>query len=248
MSQLTDEQMLQYSRHLLLNAMTEEKQLAILNASVLVVGAGGLGCAAIPYLASAGVGRLILVDGDTVELSNLHRQILHTHGNLDQAKVASARDSAEQINPKCQVETHARYYSEDDAHLLEDVQVVLDCSDNLDTRNLLNRLCFEAKVPLVSGSAIRFEGQLITLDMKPDSACYACFSHMISGEQLSCSQSGVFSPVVGVIGSLQATEALKIIAEVGEPCSNRLCLFDGMDMSFRSFNIVKGQECEVCGC
>ena len=248
MTSLSDEQMLQYSRHLLLNAMTEEKQLAILNASVLVVGAGGLGCAAIPYLAAAGVGHLILVDGDQVELSNLHRQILHTQSNLDQHKVASAAGSAAQINPQCRVETHARYFSEDDAHLLDGVQVVLDCSDNLETRNLLNRLCYAARVPLVSGSAIRFEGQLITLDMKPESACYACFSHMISGEQLSCSQSGVFSPVVGVIGSLQATEALKLIADIGEPCSNRLCLFDGMDMSFRSFNIVKSQECEVCAC
>lgn len=248
MPHLTDEQLLQYSRHLLLNAMTEDKQQAILDATVLVVGAGGLGCAAIPYLAAAGVGRMILVDGDAVELSNLHRQILHNRDTLQQPKVSSAAVSAKQINGECRVEAHARYFSEEDARLLEGVQVVLDCSDNLETRNLLNRLCYEFKVPLVSGSAIRFEGQLITLDMQPDSACYACFSHMISGEQLSCSQSGVFSPVVGVIGSLQATEALKLIADVGEPCRNRLCLFDGMDMSFRSIGIVKSQECEVCGC
>lgn len=247
MSALTDEQMLQYSRHLLLNTMTDDKQRAIVDASVLVVGAGGLGCAAIPYLAAAGVGHLILVDGDQVEVSNLHRQVLHTSANIDDFKVTSAAQSAREINPSCQIDTHNHFFTEADKALIEQADVVLDCSDNLETRNLLNRLCFEAKVPLVSGSAIRFEGQLITLDMAPESACYGCFSHMINGDELSCSQSGVFSPIVGVIGTMQATEALKLLAEVGEPCHNRLCLFDGLKMEFNSIKVRKRQGCPVCG-
>ncbi|GAA5316098.1 MAG: molybdopterin-synthase adenylyltransferase MoeB [Candidatus Pelagadaptatus aseana] len=247
MTHLTDDQLQRFSRHLLLPNMDEAAQLRIHHASVLVVGAGGLGCGAAPYLAAAGVGQITLVDGDQVELSNLHRQVLHTDTSLGQEKVASAAQRLKPLNPELNLDLVPEFFSESHVELIKRADVVLDCSDNLDTRNLLNRLCYQSSTPLVSGAAIRFEGQLITLDMQDGSACYQCFSHMIGGDQLSCSQAGVFSPVVGVVGALQAAEALKLLAGIGEPCHNKLCLVDILRMDFKQIGVRKRPECQVCG-
>lgn len=243
---LSDEQLLRYSRHLLLQSMDESKQEAILKGRVLVVGAGGLGCAVIPYLVSAGVGQITIVDGDQVEESNLQRQILHTEQTTGDAKVISAKKSLEPLNSHCCIKTVEAYFTEDQASLLDDTQVVVDCCDNLETRNLINRLCWQKRIPLVSGSAIRMEGQLATFPMKDGSACYNCLSQFMQQENLTCSESGVLSPIVGVIGSLQATEVLKIIAGIGQLCENKIWLFDGLAMDFRDFKLQPSNTCSVC--
>ena len=243
---LNDNQLLRYSKHLTLKSMNIEQQEKICNAHVLVVGAGGLGCAALPYLVAAGVGEVTIMDQDIVKLSNLHRQILHTQHDLEKPKVLSAKAALEALNPDCKINALNHFFNEDDADLLGNMDVVVDCSDNLTTRNLLNQHCFEEGVPLVSGSAIRFEGQLITLDMKSGNACYHCLSHLISNEQLNCAQSGVFSPIVGVVGSLQATESLKLLAGIGSPHVNKLLLIDGFTMDFQQIRIKPNPNCEVC--
>ncbi|MFL0798408.1 MAG: molybdopterin-synthase adenylyltransferase MoeB [Cellvibrionaceae bacterium] len=244
---LTDEALLRYSRHVLLSSMDESKQLAILNARVLVVGVGGLGCSVLPYLVAAGVGHLVLVDGDKVEQSNLQRQILHGEGDTGKSKVQSAIESLSKLNSDCQFEPVDAYFSEAHSQLVANADVVVDCTDNLDTRNLLNRLCWASKTPLVSGSAIRLEGQLATFPMKEGSACYACLSRLLQAENLTCSQAGVLSPIVGVIGSLQATETLKVITGIGDLCENKVWLFDGLTMDFRSFKLQPNPDCGVCG-
>lgn len=245
---MNDEQLLRYSRHILLDDFDLEGQEALLASSVLIVGAGGLGCPAALYLAASGVGRLLLVDDDVVELSNLQRQIGHASDNINMAKVLSLKQSILALNPHCQVITSTARLTEENAlPYVAQADVVLDCSDNFTVRFLLNRLCRQEKKPLVSGAAIRSQGQVAVFDARQeDSACYAClYSEQASSEQ-NCAANGVLSPLVGIVGSYQASEAIKILAHYGQPLSNRLLTINLKDNQCKTFAISKDPHCSVC--
>lgn len=247
---MEDEQLLRYSRHILLDEWGIDAQQAVLAAHVLIIGAGGLGCPAALYLAAAGVGHLSVVDGDTVDLTNLQRQIAHTTHSVGQHKVDSLVDSIARLNPGVTVEAIARHA--DDALLDERValaSVVLDCTDNFDIRQRINRACFRHKVALVSGAALRFDGQVTSFDFRrEDSPCYACvFPPDTAPEEVSCSTMGVFSPTVGIIGTIQAAEALKLIAGVGGTLTRRLMMLDSLSMTWNEIRIARQHDCPVCG-
>jgi molybdopterin-synthase adenylyltransferase len=247
---VNDEQLLRYSRHILLDALGVEGQQKILDSHALVIGAGGLGCPAALYLASAGIGKLTLVDGDTVDLTNLQRQILHTVERVGQAKVASAKTALAQINPEVNVVTLQE--RADDARLaalIDEADIVLDCSDNFSTRHAINRACVALKKPLVSGAAVRFDGQVSVYDLR-DSAnpCYHClFPEAEDAEEVRCATMGVFAPITGIVGTMQAAEALKVVAEIGESMVGRLLLLDALSMEWRTVKFGKDAECAVCG-
>ena len=214
---------------------------------MLVIGAGGLGCAASQYLAVAGVGRLTLVDFDRVELSNLQRQVLHSDERIGMYKVDSAAQSLRALNPWLEVETHALLADEAllDA-LLPGHQLVLDCTDNLTIRNLLNQRARQHRVPLVSGAAIRLEGQLCSFTWQEDEPCYACLSALFGEQALTCVEAGVLAPVVGLVGSLQALEAIKLLAGMGKSHHGRLLMIDGLSSRFRELKLPKRPDCPVC--
>ena len=214
---LTDEQLLRYSRQIMLPDVEINGQETWLNSSVLVLGLGGLGSPVAMYLAAAGVGELVLVDDDEVELSNLQRQIAHHTKRIGQPKVDSARNTVAALNPDVKVRTiYSRLSESELTSLVSTVDLVVDCTDNFTTRFAINRACFAHKKPLVSGAAIRMEGQVAVYDpVNPESPCYQCLYKEGEDENLTCSESGVLSPVVGIIGSIQALEALKVLASVG---------------------------------
>jgi len=246
---VNDEQLLQYSRHLLLPQIDMAGQQAWLDARVMVLGLGGLGSPVALYLASAGVGKLVLVDDDEVELSNLQRQIIHTTDNLSQPKAQSAASQIAKINPDTLVEARVERL-EGDALLaaVEEVDLVVDCTDNLSTRHALNRACFAAKVPLVSGAAIRFDGQVTVYDPRQSSSpCYRCLYPEGAELELNCSTSGVFAPLVGMVGTVQAAEALKVLANLGEPLVGRLLMVDALRMEWRTLKLKADPSCPVCG-
>ncbi len=246
---MNDEQLLRYSRHILLDEIGVEGQTRIREAHVLIVGAGGLGCPAALYLASAGVGKLTIADGDQVDLTNLQRQILHTTERIGMDKVQSASHGIAALNPDVTVCALNQKLSEKDLDdLLPTVDVVLDCSDNFATRHAVNRACVKHKKPLVSGAAIRFDGQISVFDSKqPNKPCYHCL--FPEGEDVSevrCATMGVFAPLTGVIGTLQAAETLKILAGTGEPLYGSLLLFDGRSSGFQRIKVPKDPACPVC--
>lgn len=247
--ELTDEQLLRYSRQIMLPNIDVAGQEKILNSSMLIVGLGGLGSPVAMYLASAGVGRLILVDHDEVELSNLQRQIVHSIDTVGESKVKSAKARIAQLNPDCDVIIHKTKLTDDNVELLvQEVDIVIDCSDNFASRFALNRACVQSKVPLVSGAAIRMEGQLSVFDARrEDSPCYRCLYDDNEGEDLRCATNGVLAPVVGVVGSIQALEALKLIAECGEPVVGKLMIFDMASMDWRTMKLKRDAACPVCG-
>jgi adenylyltransferase/sulfurtransferase len=247
---MNDEQLLRYSRHILLDPIGIEGQARILGAHVLIVGAGGLGSPAALYLASAGVGKITLADGDTVDLTNLQRQILHTQDRVGQAKALSGRMALSSINPEVAVVPVAeRLAGERLAALVAGADVVLDCCDNFDTRHALNRACVERRVPLVSGAAVRFTGQITVFDARrADSPCYHClFPEGEDVEEMRCAVTGIFAPLTGIIGAMQAAEALKLIGGAGEPLVGRLLLLDGLTMEWRRVRFGKDPHCAVCG-
>lgn len=247
-STFTDPELLRYSRHILLSQLDVDGQLAIANATVLVVGAGGLGAPVAQYLAAAGVGRLLLADHDRVELSNLQRQVIHNEQSLGALKVESAARAIGLLNPGVKVEPIAELLQgpELDA-LVAQVDVVLDCCDNFDTRKAVNQACVTHGKPLVSGAAIRLEGQVTVFDFhRADSPCYQCLYDVTGGETMTCSQSGVLSPLVGVIGSTQAVEALKIIVGFGESLVGRLQLYDAAQGTWRELKLRRDPACSVC--
>lgn len=247
---LNDQQLLRYSRHLLLDQIGIEGQERIVGARVLVVGAGGLGSPAALYLASAGVGRIVLADDDTVDLTNLQRQILHTQERIGQMKALSGRTALALINPEVQVETVTERLAGDAlSATVADVDVVLDCCDNFATRHAINRASVQHGKPLVSGAAIRFDGQLSVFDpRRPASPCYHClFPEGEDVEEVRCAVMGVFAPLTGIIGAAQAAEALKLIVGCGEPAIGRLLLLDGLTMSWRSVKFGRDPGCAVCG-
>ena len=247
---MTDEQLLRYSRHILLDEVGIEGQERICAAHVLVVGAGGLGSPVALYLASAGVGTITIVDHDTVDLTNLQRQIAHTTERVGQPKVLSAGTAMAAINPDSRVIT---LQQRADATLLEQLvplaDVVLDCSDNFATRQAVNAACVAHRKPLVSGAAIRFDGQISVYDSRDGkSPCYACvFPVDADFEETRCATMGVFAPLVGIIGTMQAAEALKLLAGVGKSLAGRLLMLDGRAMEWTEVSLPRRSDCTVCG-
>jgi molybdopterin/thiamine biosynthesis adenylyltransferase len=247
---MNDSELLRYSRHILLNEVGIEGQERIMRGRALVIGAGGLGSPVALYLASAGIGCLTLVDHDTVDLTNLQRQIIHTEACVGQPKVESARQTLLTINSELKIEILNE--RADAVRLLEmvaDADVVLDCCDNFATRHAVNAACVRHQVPLVSGAAVRFDGQLAVYDSRRvESPCYACiFPPDATLEETRCATMGVFSPLVGVIGSMQAAEALKILSGAGEPAVGRLLMLDGRSMSWTDIRLPRNPSCPVCG-
>jgi molybdopterin/thiamine biosynthesis adenylyltransferase len=245
---MDDPALLRYSRHLLLDEIGIEGQERYARARALVVGAGGLGSPAAIYLVAAGIGRLVLYDGDTVDLTNLQRQILHTTPRIGQPKADSAAQTLHALNPHVLIDARARRLDAAElAALLPDIDVVLDCSDNRATRYAVNRACVAARVPLVSGSASGFSGQLVVLDLRrADEPCYACLFPEGPGEDEACATTGVFAPLTGVIGALQAGEALRILSAFGGPTSGQLLSFDARDMAFHRLLFARDPHCAVC--
>ena len=246
---MNDDQLLRYSRHILLDEIGIPGQQKWLAARALIVGAGGLGSPVALYLASAGVGRITLVDNDTVDLTNLQRQILHDSAQVGQPKVLSGRQALARLNPEVEVVAlQERLSGARLEELVRDADVVLDCSDNFATRHAINRACVAHAVPLVSGAAIRFDGQISVFDpRRPDSPCYAClFPPDQAFEEVQCSSMGVFAPLVGVIGATQAAEALKLLAQVGAPLTGRLLMLDARTMEWTSIKIARNPACSVC--
>jgi molybdopterin/thiamine biosynthesis adenylyltransferase len=247
---MNDDQLLRYSRHILVDELGIEAQQRFLDAHAIVVGAGGLGSPAAMYLAAAGVGKLSLVDADAVDLTNLQRQILHVTASVGRSKVESGRDTIAQLNPEVVVDAVAQRV--DDAWLdaaVPQATVVLDCTDNFATRHAINRACFAHRVPLVSGAALRFDGQISTFDFRdPASPCYACvFPEDQPFEEVACSTMGVFAPTVGIIGAMQAAEALRVIAGIGTPLVGRLMMLDSLRMEWNTMRIARQPDCPVCG-
>lgn len=246
---MNNEQLTRYSRHIMLPQLDYEGQLKLTESRALIIGAGGLGSPVAMYLASAGVGNIVIVDFDHIELSNLQRQILHGTSDIGRQKVDSAKETLQELNPEITVTTINKRLEEDE--LREQVKladIVLETTDNFQSRFLLNRLCVQEKKPLVSGSVIRFEGQLSTFRSdKDDSPCYHCLYKESDELGETCSQNGVLAPVVGIIGSVQATEALKVLTDLGTDLSGRLVMFDALTMEWRELKLKKDPNCNVCG-
>ncbi len=246
---MDDQQLLRYSRQILLPQIDIEGQQRLLNSRVLVVGVGGLGSPVALYLAAAGVGQLLLADPDQVDLSNLQRQVIHHAADIGRDKVASAAERVAAINP--QVECRPLPSALAGAALQQavgEVDLVLDCSDNFATRHAVNAACVQLGKPLVSGAAIRLEGQLSVFDpRREDSPCYQCLYGEGDEQALSCSEAGVVGPLVGMVGSLQALEALKLLAGFGEPLVGRLLLIDALDSRFRELRVRRDPACNCCG-
>ena len=245
---LSDEELLRYSRQILIPSFDISGQEKLKSARVLVVGAGGLGCPVALYLGAAGVGELTLVDDDTIELANLQRQIAFEQSWLGEAKAGRLADRVRAINPEVSVTAlNQRVEAEHLQRLVQEASLVLDCTDNFTTRFALNRACVAARVPLVSGAAIRGEGQLSVYDSRqPDSPCYHCLYPEEGHEELTCSEAGVIAPLVGMIGSAQAMEAIKVISGFGKPLVGRLLILDAWQMQWREMKLAKDPGCPVC--
>lgn len=246
---LSDEEMLRYNRQIILKNFDFDGQEALKQSSIVIIGAGGLGCAASQYLATAGVGTLTLIDDDQVELSNLQRQVLHSDATVGLDKVDSAKQALVKLNPHLNVSTINRRLEDTELEsVITQHTLVLDATDNVDTRNQLNRLCFKLKKPLVCGAAIRMEGQITVFTYQDDTLpCYACLSVLFGDTTLSCVEAGVMSPIVGIIGATQALEAIKVIANYGQPKVGKLLIFDGLSLTWREMGLPKSRQCSVCG-
>ena len=246
---LDDTQLLRYSRHILLPEFGVEGQERLRAARVLVIGAGGLGSPIALYLAAAGVGTLTLCDNDTVDLTNLQRQIVHRTAAIGRPKVASARDTLATINPDCVVEAvQERVEGTRLGELVAQADVVLDGCDNFATRHAVNRACVKHKKPLVSGAGVRFDGQVSVFDMRDTKApCYAClFPEDSDSEEVRCAVMGVFAPLTGIVGCLQAAEALKVLTGMGSTLAGRLLIIDVLSMDIRTLKLSKDPRCAVC--
>lgn len=244
---LTDQELIHYSRHILLPQIDEIGQQKLKNASVLVVGLGGLGSPVALYLAASGVGHLYLADDDKVESSNLQRQIIHNLDSLGQSKVESAKSHVQSLNPWTNISIlPQKLLGKELDTAVSNVDLVIDCSDNFATRFAINKACFTFKKILISGSAIRFEGQLAVFNFSASSACYQCLYQPEIELNENCFDQGVLSPLVGTIGTLQATEAIKIITGAGNVADSQLIMYDALNMDFRKMQIAKDPHCAVC--
>ncbi|MES9857531.1 MAG: molybdopterin-synthase adenylyltransferase MoeB [Sedimenticola sp.] len=245
---MNDDQLLRYSRQIMLPSIGFEGQERLLQSRVLIIGMGGLGSPIAMYLAAAGVGALVLVDFDKVDLTNLQRQIIHTTDMIGELKVESARKSLHRINPECQIETISRLLERDELAVeVAKADLVIDGTDNFATRFMVNDVCVAEKRPLVSGAAIRMEGQVSVFSGKPGDPCYRCLYGSSAEVEETCSENGVLAPVVGIIGSVQATEAIKLLTGTGEPLTGRLLLLDALDMQWRSLKLKADPACPTCG-
>jgi molybdopterin-synthase adenylyltransferase len=247
---MNDEQLLRYSRHLLLEEIDVGGQEKLLESHALVIGAGGLGSAAAPYLAAAGIGHITLLDHDQVELTNLQRQIMHTEQSVGKSKVDSGKAFLQKLNSGIHIETiEAKATSSLLDELLPSVDIVLDCTDNFATRHLINAGCVNHQTPLVSGSALRFDGQISVFDPRNStSPCYACvFSPDENFEEVSCSSMGIFSPLVGIVGAMQAAQAIQVLVGFGEVLIGRMLLWNARTTQVDEFKISRNPECSVCG-
>ena len=246
---MKDSELLRYSRHILLPQIDLAGQEALLSSHVAIVGLGGLGSPVALYLASSGVGRLTLVDDDVVELGNLQRQIIHSEKSLGDLKVLSAKKRLSSINPGTEVQIVDHRLDELGLiALANDASVIVDCTDNFDTRHLVNIACVKTRTPLVSAAAIRFEGQLMVWDPTvPSSPCYACLYPSDQPIEMSCSTTGVAAPLVGVMGGLQAMETLKLIAGISSDHTGRLTTYDGVFNAWNSFTFKRKPDCSACG-
>ncbi|QYJ86246.1 molybdopterin-synthase adenylyltransferase MoeB [Shewanella mesophila] len=244
---LSDSEILRYSRQISIKAMDFEGQEKLKLAKVLVIGVGGLGCAATQYLAVAGIGKMTLVDFDTVETSNLQRQVLHQDHNVGQPKVESAKETLTQLNPHIEISTINAVLDDPELDVLVGQHdLVLDCTDNISVREQLNLSCFRHKITFVSAAAIRMEGTVSVFDYHSDSPCYHCYSKLFGDQQLTCVESGILAPLVGMIGCLQAVEAIKVITHMGKPLVGRILMIDAMTMEFREMKLTKQKSCSVC--
>jgi adenylyltransferase/sulfurtransferase len=246
---MNDDQLLRYSRQIMLPQIDIAGQEKLLASSALIVGAGGLGSPAAMYLAAAGVGKLVIADHDVVELSNLQRQLLHHDSDIGRPKAASASDTLHAINPGIAVTPLAMRLQEPQlSGEVRQADVVLDCSDNFDTRFAVNAACVRHQIPLVSGAAIRLEGQVAVFDAgKADSPCYHCLYRDGDDAEQTCAETGVLAPLVGIIGSLQALEALKVLLGLGDTLAGRLVVFDGLAHEWRTLRLQRDPECPTCG-
>jgi len=234
MAELSYEEELRYNRQIILKAVDFDGQEKLKDSRMLIVGLGGLGCATSQYLAAAGVGHLTLLDFDTVSLSNLQRQVLHTDSRLNMPKVESAKIALQQINPHVEIETiNAQLSEEKLAEIIPHFDVILDCTDNVDIRNG----CEQAKIPLISGAAIRLEGQVSVFTYEPNTPTYRQLSQLFGQNVLSCVEAGVLAPIVGVVGSIQALEAIKVRLKIGSNLCGRLLLIDGLSMRIREMKL-----------
>ncbi len=246
---MNDHQLLRYSRHILLPEIGVEGQEKFLASSALIIGAGGLGSPVALYLAAAGLGTITLADGDAVDLTNLQRQILHTTGSIGKPKAASGREALAKINPEVKVAPlQRRLEGEELDRLVAGASVVLDCSDNFATRHAVNRACVRHRRPLVSGAAVRFDGQVSVFDLRDDlSPCYQClFPENAELEEMRCAVMGIFAPLTGIIGAVQAAEALKLLAGAGDTLKGRLLILDALAMQWRTVKLAKDPSCAVC--
>jgi len=247
---MNDDQLLRYSRHILLPEIGVEGQDLIQRGRILIIGAGGLGSPAALFLASSGVGSITICDEDTVDLTNLQRQIIHTTASIGMRKVDSAARSMKAINPNININAITlRASGTMLEQLVSEASIVLDCSDNFETRHAVNKASVKLKKPLVSGAAIKFDGQLAVFDPRNlESPCYQClFPEENEFEETRCAVMGVFAPLVGIIGTAQASEALKLLANIGRPATGKLMLFDALEMEWRSIKLSKDPRCSICG-
>ncbi|PCJ86619.1 MAG: molybdopterin-synthase adenylyltransferase MoeB [Thiotrichaceae bacterium] len=244
----SDEQLLHYSRQIMLPHFGIEGQQQLQYAHILIMGLGGLGSPAAMYLAAAGVGALTLVDFDTVDESNLQRQIIHHTTSIGESKVSSAKSTLLKINPETTIHCIDKKLTLDELKpLLKNISCVIDATDNFDTRFLINRACVSEKTALISAAAIQFEGQINVFDLRQqDSPCYACLYAEGGEENTNCSDNGILAPVVGILGSMQALEAIKLICGIGDTLQNRLLIFDALALQWRTMKLNKDPNCEIC--
>lgn len=246
---MDDSQLLRYSRHILLPELGIEGQQSFIDARVLILGAGGLGSPAAMFLAASGVGSITLCDDDKVDLTNLQRQLAHRTSTIGMSKVESAQHTLHEINPEIRIQAMQERADEARlATLVAETDLVLDCSDNFPTRYALNRVCANARKPLVSGAATRFDGQVSVFDFRrPDSPCYNClYPEDSEAEETRCAVMGVFAPLVGIVGSMQAAEALKLLAGIEGSLHSRLLTLDALTMQPRVMKLARDPQCTVC--
>lgn len=246
--ELSHQEMLRYNRQIMLRGFDFAGQERLKASCALIAGLGGLGSAAALYLAAAGIGRLVLLDFDTVSLSNLQRQVLHTDERIGQMKVASARQALAAVNPHVTLTTVGDVLDDDGLPaLLAECDIALDCTDNVAAREQLNRCCYPRRLPLISGAAIQMEGQISVFRYRPDEPCYRCLSRLFGAESLTCAEAGVMGPLVGIIGALQAMEAIKVLTDYGQSPSGKLLMLDAMTLQLREMRLPRHPDCEVCG-
>ncbi len=244
---LTHQQAMRYNRHIVLPKIDLEGQEALLNANVCVIGVGGLGTAAATNLCASGVGNLTLIDHDTVDTTNLPRQTLFSEQDINTSKVNAAKSRLQAINSECNITLVSEPFCKSHQHVIDNSDIVLDCTDNTDARDTINALCFEHNTPLISGAAIRFEGQLFVA-IPRKSGCYACLRTLFNAPNLSCVEAGIFSPVVNIVGTYQAMLAMQVLMDFDNIPLNTLMTFDGLTHEWQHWTLPKNTECALCSC